>query len=536
MTSENEFNRAREVLRRSGFAARLEERLRQGVGGAPRRLSAEVLLAACITVNGDDHKSANLVQVHRVLTEDLVVSAQYRAGTRWKIGSRSQHLTVRQTRYLFRRICTLLDYSPHTTPGLTSEERDAREDELFALLTATIRAAIPDGIGLAAAMAIDGSSAPTASRPGSRAPSAEGESDYRGDNSAFARQSTGALDPDARWAHETKTHEKGTDQTFGHSLIAGVGVYDPKSPFRTLHLVQAMTITPNGYNNPAPTLRMLDAYISDERPLTDLLSDRGFSNWDEKTWANELLRRDIDQVIDINEKDRGARLDPESGALLIDGWPYLPWVPERLRQIPRPTRLKLVKPKEGAKPKKLLTYAKLSAELVAFRTAQAELAKYAFIANTSRSKDGSRQFKVPTYQRERATAAQRKKKVFWQPTIVLGAKVGAKLRQHERWGSDKWIEKYSCRTFIEGFFGAFQSRDGEAVRRGWIRVVGITATALMTALAMVQYNLRIVRKWARKNNFQSDDILLQRDPRIEGYEVVPIDESPHGAIDPPVAA
>jgi hypothetical protein len=47
---------------------------------------------------------------------------------------------------------------------------------------------------------------------------------------------------------------------------------------------------------------------------------------------------------------------------------------------------------------------------------------------------------------------------------------------------------------------------------------------------------RIVRKWARKNNFQGDDILLQRDPQIEGYEVVPIDESPHGAIDPPVAA
>jgi len=143
---------------------------------------------------------------------------------------------------------------------------------------------------------------------------------------------------------------------------------------------------------------------------------------------------------------------------------------------------------------------------------------------------------MPTYRRELATAAQRKKKVYSQPTIVLGAKVGAKLRQHERWGSDKWIEKYSCRTFVEGFFGAFQSRDGEGVRRGWIRVVGLTAIALMTALAMVHYNLRIVRKWAQKNDYQSDDILLQRDPKIEGHEVVPVDESPHGAIDPPLAA
>ena len=58
----------------------------------------------------------------------------------------------------------------------------------------------------------------------------------------------------------------------------------------------------------------------------------------------------------------------------------------------------------------------------------------------------------------------------------------------------------------------------------------------MTGLAMVHYNLRTVRKWARRTGFHSDDILLGRDPKIEGYEPVPIDETPHGAIDPPLAA
>lgn len=57
----------------------------------------------------------------------------------------------------------------------------------------------------------------------------------------------------------------------GFTMIAGVGVYDAKSQFRKLHLVQTMTITPNGYNNPAPTLRMLDECTSEERPLTDVL-------------------------------------------------------------------------------------------------------------------------------------------------------------------------------------------------------------------------------------------------------------------------
>ncbi|WP_291801980.1 hypothetical protein [Cellulomonas sp.] len=36
-----------------------------------------------------------------------------------------------------------MDYSPHTTTGLTPQERDAKEDEIFAWLSTTVRAAIP---------------------------------------------------------------------------------------------------------------------------------------------------------------------------------------------------------------------------------------------------------------------------------------------------------------------------------------------------------------------------------------------------------
>lgn len=549
MISEAEFNRAREVLRRSGFAGHLDRSLREGTGGAPRRLAVEVLLAACVVVNGKGHKSATLVQVHRVLTKDLAVSAQFRAGTRWKKGTRSRHLTVRQVRYLFKRICRLLDYSPHSTEGLSAEERAVKEDELFAWLNTTIRAAIPEEIDLATAIAIDGSSGPTWARPGSPAPSAKKEADYRGGASAFARQATDAWDPDARWFHETRTHEKGTDQTFGHSMIAGVGVYDAKSPFRSLHLVQAMTLTPNGYNNPAPSLRMLDEHTSAGHELRTILADRGFSNWDVDDWANELRARDIDQIIDIHPKDSGSLPDPETGATLSNGWPYLPWTPKRLLKITRPTRFTLTEPKPDAcekkrnseknkrkYEKKKRNYEKLLAELTAFKEAQAELASYALTPNGKRRKDGSRQFHVPQYRRELATAKQRKTKMFTQATVVLSAKTGAKLRQHARWGSDEWIAEYNPRTFIEGFFGTFQSRDGEGVRRGWIRVVGLTATALMTAMAMVHHNLRIVRKWASRTGFESADLLLARDPKIEGYEPVPVDETPHGAIDPPLAA
>jgi len=82
-----------------------------------------------------------------------------------------------------------------------------------------------------------------------------------------------------------------------------------------------------------------------------------------------------------------------------------------------------------------------------------------------------------------------------------------------------------------------KARDGEGVQRGWIRVVGLAATAIMTTFAIVHFNLRMVRKWAERTGFQSDDILLARDRAIAGYEEIPLDDDePPAALSPPTAA
>ena len=82
-----------------------------------------------------------------------------------------------------------------------------------------------------------------------------------------------------------------------------------------------------------------------------------------------------------------------------------------------------------------------------------------------------------------------------------------------------------------------KARDGEGVQRGWTRVVGLTATAIMTAFAIVHDNLRMVRTWARRTGFQSDDILLSRDRAIAGYEEIPLDDDePPAALSPPTTA
>lgn len=535
MIREGEFNRAREVIRRSGLAVYLETRLRAGRVGASRDLLTEILLAACIVVFGAGNRTATLVQVHEVLTEKLVVSVQVRIGTRRRVGLVWRVITIRQVRYLFNRICYLLDFSPHTTK-LTAQERAEREDAMFRQLNELIRASIPRDVPHADTLAVDATSMRTWALPCGTLPSAKGEDDYRSDTSAFARQNGGSWDPDARHGHQTKTHENASEMSFGHMAIASVGIHPPKSEFATLKLVETFVLTPNGYNVPKPTLRMLDEYRQAGHALGSILVDRGFSYWEAEGWARELLARRIQQTMDMHPADRGARPDPGTGVLMIDGWPYLPWTPKDLHMIPPPPRLKVKKPKPGTKPKKWATYRRNLAALTAFRRVQAELEQYALTPNVKPRPDGGRQFKVPQFARERATAKDRRTTVFRQPTVTVPGHVSTKLRQHYRWGSDAWIAEYTRRPSIEGIFGNLKARDGEGVQRGWIRVVGLVATALMTALAIVHYNLRAVRKWATRTGFRSDDILLQPDTEIAGYEEVPITDTPLGAKDPPKAA
>lgn len=249
----------------------------------------------------------------------------------------------------------------------------------------------------------------------------------------------------------------------------------------------SLSVTPNGYNTPKPTVQMLDEYRDAGHSLTKVLVDRGFSFWDATGWANELLERDIAQTIDMHSADHGSRPDPTTGVLMIDGWPYVPWTPKRLHQIPPPPRLVVREPKRGGSKKKWKTYRSNLDALEKFRRAQAELAQYALTPNGRARKDGSRQFKVPQYRRDLATARDRRMKVYNQPTLVLPASVATKLRQEHRWGSDAWIADYSRRTAIEGVFGNMKARDGEGVQRGWIRVVGLAATAIMTTFAIVHY-------------------------------------------------
>ncbi len=60
---------------------------------------------------------------------------------------------------------------------------------------------------------------------------------------------------------------------------------------------------------------------------------------------------------------------------------------------------------------------------------------------------------------------------------------------------------------------------------------------LVLPASVVHFNLRMVRTWAERIGFQSDDMLLARDRAIAGYEEIPLDDDePPAALSPPAAA
>ena len=108
---------------RSRVAPDLEALLRPTGRGRPRQLSVRALLVG-LKLAVDTAKTGCLTDVHVLLTEVLPRSVQIELGTYCpRTGS---SVTLPQVRRLLTALQAKLDPSPHTTPGLTPDQRDDR--------------------------------------------------------------------------------------------------------------------------------------------------------------------------------------------------------------------------------------------------------------------------------------------------------------------------------------------------------------------------------------------------------------------------
>jgi DDE family transposase len=121
-----------------------------------------------------------------------------------------------------------------------------------------------------------------------------------------------------------------------------------------------------------------------------------------------------------------------------------------------------------------------------------------------------------------------------QRTITVPGDVTAKLRQRLYWGSDEWIAEYTRRTAVEGQFGNWKNPSAEAVKRGWVRIVGHVKTTLMLVLATAASNLRQLRKWAASTGDYTDPKTAPLPESLGFEEILP--DGGVGATGPPTAA
>ena len=322
-----------------------------------------------------------------------------------------------------------------------------------------------------------------------------------------------------------------------------------EDPSALAKLTYALALRPLATDVVEPGLALLDGLVARGHAVRLLLNDRAWSYMSAERWADELRRRGIDQVFDLHPADRGVR-DFE-GIAMIDGAPHCRSVLEQqaarhkltlddLVVINRPVKLVLGPARKRASTEELANHEKAERELEEFN-AKIDIRRLAAFRRVQNARptakdQGKERWECPaqagklvcancpssallpegTPEVEHPPAKATAPKCCSQRTVTIPGTVVPKLRQTLYWGSPEWIESYSRRTYVEGFFGNMKNPSAENVRRGWCRVVGMVKTSILAACAVAATNIRLLRSWAVGRNVT--DPLCAPDEPDHGFE------------------
>jgi hypothetical protein len=467
---------------RSQVAPQIEALLRPTRRGRPRQLTVRALLVG-LKLAVDTAKTSCLTDVHVLLTEMLTPSVQCELGVRDR--RTGAVITLPQVRRLLTAIQAKLDPSPHTAPAATGEQRAARAATLQRLLDQLLAATMPAGLQHGGSYAVDGTGTWSWAR-GKR----------RGEPTA---------DPDAAWGR--KTSKSGRDEAyFGYELHAVVRVNTLGQPRDLVPCVaERIVVVPASSNGTAPVLDALKRMQQEDLRVRDVIADRGYSY--KLDWTPGLLALDLDPVLDLHANQYGAR-GSHQGARIVAGTPHCPAMPEAFNHIPRPERL-------ADSPTLDAFVARIaSREQWAFRrvagpdTTGKERYECPARAGRLRCPLHPPSMAAPLTQPKVASAprASDAPTCCTQRTITVPGDVDAKARQRHYWGSRDWINAFSRRSRVEGWFGNLKNDSTEALGRGAFRVMGLCKTSLMLGVYAAATNLRLLRAWATRCH-DSDDLL-----------------------------
>lgn len=565
MIGRAKFNQAHALVQRSDVCAELEARLRPTTVGRPRALRVDVLLTAMLLAFGREQSLA-LTKVHHLLTRDLPRDLQNELGL---IRADGRPITLRQVRYTWGAITEKFEHTEGRRPEMADEVRDATAAAMQSIIDRLI-SSTSTHVPSTGRYAVDATAIESAARgkrrprrgtpltevggvgAGAEAPgrpltvedqdgaTADGDPDARGADKLDAADRVGrCADPDARWGYRTKTYDNKSNLMFGYQVLAytRVGAL-AKDAVEPPLLIDRIAVVPGNSHGIDETIACLDRPWAGDVPVVELLADRGFSYSVPANWADKLRARGIEQVLDLHAADHGARVQPDHGYVMVDGWPHCPSMPEHLERIDRPGRLVLRPEPKNPSPEQLAEWVADRDAIAEFDRLIAERRTYRF-ERTAKAGSRSEQFKCPAKAGKlvcdacplsqdfvgvpAVTAPAAPGKACTQATITIKASIEPKLRQDLYWGSPEWKKSYSRRTRVEGSFGVLKSPKSGNIRRGWTHQVGLVKTSLLLAIAVAATNLQLLIAWAKRTGNTADPLTQMN---TEGHGWVELDE--HG--------
>ena len=331
MISQREFERVLTMVRSNGVCHELEAILRPNKNsGRPRQLRVDVFLAGVICTSLRS-VPLTLVNVHKTLTKGISISAGLSLGTRSRPsgGGPSEPISIRQVRYILEAVERRLSFGPSCGGGLSDADRRDRAEVFDRILQALVEASIPQDLSKPTSFALDSTAIESFARgkkkPASlnhvkktkrTAPPTQREFVDRADRGTSA-------DRDAHWGYRTKTYDNKSAYFYGYDFYGMVRVGAVGDvPGSTPHLLYGFSLRPGSTDIVEPSWSLIDRLIASGYPVQEIINDRAFSYKAQERWADELLRRRIDQVLDMHLNERGVR-DFE-GIRMVDGTPHCP--------------------------------------------------------------------------------------------------------------------------------------------------------------------------------------------------------------------
>jgi hypothetical protein len=458
------------IIDAAGIVADLETAMPSG--GRPRQLRVRTLLVGMLAAAADN-RPAHLTRVHHALV-NLDDGDRRRLGVDIDRRRGAHQLTYRQVEYTFG----LLD---HVLADATSDGQPG--ETLRRVVDALIEASIPDRYKQSTtAVAVDWTDLETWACP----PLEPGGP---------------SADPDASWGHRRGHAPGAKDELFYGYYPQAVTLAPQDGGPKVPELVRRLLVTSCHVDAPPALVKTLQALHKSGVAIGDVLADSGYAHRLANHWALPLRALGAALVQDHHPHDRGPK-GTHNGAIIANGNLYCPCTP---------TALLTINP---------LPRAAATETVAAHDTLTAEAARYKLGRITADDPDGYHRVQCPAAagklrcplrpdslnlgaeHPEIATPPEYPPTCCTQQTITVPPSVNAKTAQKHDYPGADWRNSYARRSGAERTNATIKDPAATNIRRGWCRLMGLTAITMFLTCAVVTRNNRIIDAY---ENRQTDN-------------------------------